>query len=233
MFFDPLWFLLIGPPMLLAIWAQMKVKNTYTKYAAERNAQGMTGLEVAQHLLQATGLSRSVRVELTPGELTDHYDPSEKVLRLSQGVAYSPSVAALGIVAHEVGHAVQDQVSYAPMRLRGALVPVANLGTQLSFILFFLGLVVGYLQLAWLGVLLFAGAVLFTLVTLPVEFDASGRALGMLKRYGLVTASEYGGARAVLNAAALTYVAAFTTALAQLLYYVLHLVGASSSSSEE
>jgi len=181
-------------------------------------------------LLAYNGL-KDVKIERTKGQLTDHYDPRRKMLRLSSGVANNPSVSALGIVAHEVGHAVQDNMGYAPMRVRSALVPVANLGSRFGFICVIIGLVLYMfgaafgLTVIWIGVYLFAGAVLFALVTLPVEYDASNRARRMLQASGLVLAREYEGASAVLSAAALTYVAALLQAVAQLFYFVLLAVG--------
>lgn len=229
MFYDPLYFLFALPPLLLVLFAQWKVHSTYSKYRRVANMARITGAEAAQRLLLANGLGY-MKVTLTPGELTDHYDPTTKTLNLSREVASTPSVAALSIVAHEVGHAVQDQTAFGLMRLRMALVPVANLGSNLGYILFFLGLVVQSAGLVWLGVGLFSAAVLFALATLPVELDASRRALAMLRANGLVSTLELDGARAVLTAAALTYVAALAQALAQLLYLV---VRASSLSRED
>lgn len=223
-YFDPLWFILALPPLLLALYAQMRVHSTYAKYSQIPSVRRVPGYEVARRLLDAAGLSH-VEIERVPGNLTDHYDPVHKVLRLSDGVYNSASVAAVGIVAHEVGHAIQDKVAYAPMRLRSGLVPVVNFGSQLGFWLFFIGFAMQALALAWAGVLLFSTTAIFALVTLPVEFDASNRALRMLEYNGLVTPEEYQGARAVLNAAALTYIAALAQALAQLLYFILRLSG--------
>lgn len=231
MFLDPMWLLFMAPAFIFMLYAQAKVKSAYSKYSRVPNASGMSGAQAAQNLLRANGLSH-VKVEAARGKLTDHYDPRGKVLRLSDGVYSSTSVAAMGIVAHEVGHAVQDGAGYAPMRVRSALVPVANLGSNLGWIFVMVGLVIsamgsGFgLNVAWLGVLLFAAAVLFTLVTLPVEFNASSRALQMLRGNGLIVAQEYDGARAVLSAAALTYVAAMLQAVSQLLYFVFLLTGA-------
>lgn len=220
MYYDPLYFLFALPPLLLVFLAQWKVKSTYSKYRQVGNMARATGAEVAERLLAANGLS-FVKIQGTPGELTDHYDPGAKTLNLSQEVATRPSVAAMAIVAHEVGHAVQDQTAFSLMRLRTALVPVANLGSHLGYILFAIGLVLQFSQLTWLGVIFFAAAVLFTLVTLPVELDASRRALAMLQTNGLVSTMELDGARSMLTAAALTYVAALAQALAQLLYMLV------------
>ncbi len=161
-----------------------------------------------------------VQVEGTPGELTDHYDPRSKKLALSAGVAQQPSVASLAIVAHEIGHALQDHQGYAPLKLRGAIVPAVQVSVWVAPLLFFAGLLLGMTQLAWVGVILFGASVVFALVTLPVEFDASRRALGLLQSYSLADGRELQGAKAVLDAAALTYVAALAQTLMTLLYYV-------------
>ena len=225
-----LYLLFMLPPLIFMVWAQARVSSAYKKYSRVPNMGGVTGAQAAQALLAYNGL-KQVKIEATKGQLTDHYDPRRKVLRLSSGVARNPSVAALGIVAHEVGHAVQDSMGYAPMRVRSALVPVANLGSRFGFICVILGLVLYMfgaafgLTVTWIGVYLFAAAVLFALVTLPVEYDASNRARRMLQASGLVSAREYEGASAVLSAAALTYVAALLQAVAQLFYFVLLAVG--------
>ncbi len=225
-----LWYLLfMVPPLIFMIWAQARVTSAYNKYSKVRNMSGLTGAQAARTLLEYNGL-RDVTVEGARGRLTDHYDPRRKVLRLSAAVAGTPSVAALGIVAHEVGHAAQDKLGYAPMRFRSALVPVANLGSSFGFICVILGLILFAFNvafgetLAWVGVCLFAAAVLFALVTLPVEYNASSRARQMLQATGLVSVKEYQGASAVLSAAALTYVAALLQAVAQLFFFIL-LVG--------
>lgn len=225
-FFDPLYLLLAMPALAMMIYAQLKVRSTYGKYSKVRNMRGVTGVEVANTLLRTQGLAH-VKIEESPGMLTDHYDPRHKVLRFSRDVYASPSVAALGIVAHEVGHAIQDRVGYFPMRVRSALVPAANLGTWLGYIFFILGVIIGFAGLVWVGVILFSAAVAFSLVTLPVELNASNRARQMLRSTGLVSAEEYGAASAVLSAAALTYVAALLQAVANLLYYVLIALGMS------
>jgi len=225
MFFDPMYFVFALPALLLAFYAQFKVQSAYRKYLQVRNQRGMTGLEVARYLLSANGLGH-VSVEGAQGYLSDHYDPRSKTLHLSPQVAQSGSVAALGIVAHEVGHAAQDARGYAPLRVRSGLVPVVNFGSWLGPILFFIGLLMGYTKLAWVGVLFFAGAAVFAVITLPVEFNASRRALQMLTTNGLVvSSSEAKGAKQVLDAAALTYVAALAQALSTLLYYVFLLTG--------
>ncbi|MBE0415705.1 MAG: zinc metallopeptidase [Dehalococcoidia bacterium] len=222
--------LLIIPAFLIVLYAQRKVRSAYNKYSKVANMHGITGTEAAQRLLRMNGLL-DVKLEGTRGNLTDHYDPRHRVLRLSRGVSGSPSVAALGIVAHEVGHAVQHSVSYAPLKVRSALVPAANLGSWLGFIFFILGLLVyGASEIygmtfVWVGVGLFSAAVAFALVTLPVEYDASRRGKVMLQASGLVSERELEGVSSVLSAAALTYVAAFIQALAYLLYFVLIALG--------
>jgi len=227
LFFDPMYFVFALPALLLAFYAQFKVQTAYRKYLRVRNRRGLTGLEAARYLLSANGLGH-VSVEGTRGYLSDHYDPRSKTLRLSPQVARSESVAALGIVAHEVGHATQDARGYVPLRLRSGLVPVVNFGSWLGPILFFIGLLMGHIKLAWLGVLFFAGAAVFALITLPVEFNASRRALQMLTASGLVvSSSEAKGVKQVLDAAALTYVAALAQAISTLLYYMFLLMGLS------
>jgi uncharacterized protein len=229
-FFDPLWFLIMIPPLIFMIYAQARVNSAFNKYSKIANAQHITGAEAAERLLNSNGLG-NVKVEAVKTRLGDHYDPGKKVLRLSPEVAGTPSVAALGIVAHEVGHAVQDKVGYAYMRFRTSLVPAANLGSTLGYIFVILGLLLSVfgqafgMTVVWIGVFLFSLAVIFSLVTLPVEYNASNRARQMLRSTGLVVAQEYDGASAVLSAAALTYVAATLQAVAQLFYFVLLAMG--------
>lgn len=229
-FFDPLWFLIMIPPLIFMIYAQARVNSAFNKYSKVTNSQHITGSEAAEKLLWSNGLG-NVRVEEIKSRLGDHYDPSKKVLRLSPAVANTPSVAALGIVAHEVGHAVQDQVGYSYMRFRTSLVPAANLGSTLGYVFVILGFLLAMfgaafgMTVVWVGVFLFSLAVIFSLVTLPVEYNASHRARQMLRSTGLVVAQEYDGASAVLSAAALTYVAATLQAVAQLFYFVLLALG--------
>jgi hypothetical protein len=228
--FDPMWFLIMLPPFIFMIYAQAKVNSAFKKYSKMANSQRVTGAEAAETLLRANDLS-NVRVEGVKSRLGDHYDPSKKVLRLSPAVANTPSVAALGIVAHEVGHAVQDKAGYAFLRFRTSLVPAANLGSSLGFIFVILGMLLVMfsvkfgMTVVWAGVFLFSLAVIFSLITLPVEFNASNRARQMLRSTGMVSAQEYDGASAVLSAAALTYVAATLQAVAQLFYFVLIALG--------
>jgi Zn-dependent membrane protease YugP len=229
-FFDPVWFLIMLPPFIFMIYAQVKVNSAFKKYSKVANSQRITGVEAAGVLLRANDLS-NVRVEGVKSKLGDHYDPSKKVLRLSPVVANTPSVAALGIVAHEVGHAVQDKTGYAFLRFRTSLVPAANLGSTLGYIFVILGLLLVMfgtkfgMTVVWAGVFLFSLAVIFSLVTLPVEFNASNRARQMLRSTGMVSTQEYNGASAVLSAAALTYVAATLQAIAQLFYFVMIALG--------
>jgi Zn-dependent membrane protease YugP len=229
-FFDPMWFLIMIPPLIFMIYAQAKVNSAFNKYSKVANSQRITGSEAAEKLLQSNGLG-NVKVEEIKTRLGDHYDPSKKVLRLSPAVANTPSVAALGIVAHEVGHAVQDQVGYGYMKFRTSLVPAANLGSTLGYIFVILGLLLSWfgtafgMTVVWVGVFLFSLAVIFSLVTLPVEYNASHRARQMLRSSGLLVAQEYDGASAVLSAAALTYVAATLQAVAQLFYFVMLAMG--------
>ncbi len=217
-YFDPLYLVFAAPALLLAMFAQWKVSSTYDKYTKIRNMRNVTGVEAARYLLRMNGLN--LNVNGTPGYLTDHYDPRDKSLYLSQGVAQTPSVASLAIVAHEVGHAVQDAQGYLPMRLRAFLVMPANLGPWVGYILFIVGIIINASGLVWLGIAAFSLGLFFALATLPVEFNASRRALQMLQNSALVGPGEVDAARAVLTAAALTYVAAAAQVLSQLLYYV-------------
>lgn len=223
-YFDPMYLVFALPALILAFFAQYRVSSTYSKYSRVPNLRGLSGLDAARWLLGSSGLSH-ISVEGAPGRLSDHYDPRQKVLRLSREVAYSQSVAALGIVAHEVGHALQDQTNYAFLRLRTGLVPVVNLGSYLGFILFFIGILLQFSGLIWLGIIFFSGSVVFAFLTLPVEWDASRRALQMLRAGGLVDSRELKGAQAVLSAASLTYVAALAQAISSLLYYIFVALG--------
>jgi Zn-dependent membrane protease YugP len=208
------------PAILLMILAQWYVNSSYRKWSKVRNQQNITGGEAVQKLIRTARLY-DIQVERVGGNLTDHYDPRRKVLRLSSGVADSPSVASLAIAAHELGHAMQDQEGYIPLRFRAALVPMVSIGSYVGWIFIFAGIIFNMLNLAWIGVAFFAGGVVFALATLPVELNASSRAMAMLTNSGLlVTEQESRGARTVLNAAALTYIAALVQAVVQLLYYV-------------
>lgn len=216
--------LLIFPAILYAMYTQYKVKSTFAKQSKVLSANGMTGAQVARGLLDVKGLGH-VPVELIPGSLSDHYDPRSQVLRLSPEVYQSSSVAALGVAAHEAGHAIQHQEHYSPLSIRNSVVPVANLGSSLAIPLVFLGAFLGSENLILLGIVAFSFAVFFQIVTLPVEFDASSRAMALLERTGYLTPAEIKPARSVLNAAAMTYVAALIVSLAQLLRFVLLFLG--------
>jgi Zn-dependent membrane protease YugP len=207
-------------PLLFGLWAQMKVKRTFDRYSQVAPRNGMTGADAAAAVLRSSGL-RDLAIRPVDGRLTDHYDPRNRTLNLSADVGQASSLAALGVAAHEAGHAIQDAKRYAPMRIRQVLVPAAQFGQSLWFLPVVLGLIMGLTGLVTVGLILLAAVVLFQLVTLPVEFDASKRALASLEGQGLLAADELGGARAVLNAAALTYVAGFVAALGQLLYFFL------------
>ncbi len=219
MFFGDPTFILIIPALILAFYAQSRVKGAYKTYSQVFASSRLTGAQTAYQILQAAGAGE-VTIEKQPGELTDHYDPRKKVLRLSQGVHDSPSIAALGIAAHEAGHALQHHDHYQPMALRSLIYPVASLGSTLAFPLFFVGFLFsknGPSILMDIGILLFTGAVAFSVVTLPVEFNASKRALVLLEERRFLTPDEMVGARKVLSAAALTYVASTAMAAVQLL----------------
>jgi len=232
-FFDPTYLIFMVPAFILMGLTSWYVRHNYNKWSKVRASSGLTGTQAAEKLVsraiytntQAGADLRSVRVLGIGGNLTDHYDPRNKTLNLSQGVANSPSVAAIAIAAHELGHALQDAEGYAPLRLRSVMVPMVNIGSNLGWILIMAGLLLRFTELAWLGVLVFAAGAVFSLVTLPVEFNASARAKQMLAESGIIQSDEERrGVNAVLNAAALTYVAALVTAVLQLLYYVF-LVG--------
>ncbi len=221
---NPLYWIFTLPALLLALYAQWRVRSAYQQYLQVPNAARMTGMEAAQRLLRVTGLQ--VKLEGSSGELSDHYDPRKKALRLSRRVATQPSVASVAIVAHEMGHAEQDHRAYLPLRIRSGLVPVVNFTSWLGPVLFMVGILFNSPQLATVGVLFFSGAVVFALVTLPVELNASKRAMRMLNESGILMGErEQKGARTVLNAAALTYVAALAQAISTLLYYVFILGG--------
>ena len=226
MFFDPLWLLFSLPALGLMLWAQAKTRGAYSKYSEVRNMLGIPGWQVARQILDHNGL-HDVVVEEVPGELSDHYDPTTRTLRLSPGVARIPSVAAMGIAAHEVGHAIQHARAYAPLKARSALVGPANIGSSIGMYAAMFGLMLQSTAMVWVGVVLFSFAAVFALITLPVEFDASNRAMASLQGLGLVTTEEYQGARAVLNAAAWTYVAGFLSVFMQLLYFVFRATGMS------
>lgn len=219
MYFDPTYVLvLIGA--LISMVASINVNSTYRRFSNVMSMRGVRAEEAAQRILHDAGIY-DVRIERIRGELTDHYSPSEKVLRLSDAVYGSTSVAAIGVAAHECGHAIQHKVGYVPLSLRSFSVPVANIGSKLSWPLILIGLLIGYTPLAQIGVILFLAVVLFQLITLPVEFNASHRALQVLKQDSMLSMDELSGARKVLTAAALTYVAALFSTILQLLRLVM------------
>lgn len=233
MYFDPTYLCFMVPAFLLMAATSWYVKAAYNKWSKVRAQSGLTGAQAAQRLISSAMYSvdggeglRDVRILGIGGNLTDHYDPRDKTLKLSPGVANVPSVAALAIAAHELGHAMQDSEGYLPMRLRSALVPAVNIGSNLGWILIVAGLIFNWTGLAWAGVIAFSAGAVFALATLPVEFNASSRAKAMLAESGIVTSGEeQRGVNNVLNAAALTYVAGLITAVSQLLYYVMLVSG--------
>lgn len=219
MFYDPTFIILI-PALLLALWAQIMVQSNFSRYSQVRSRIGMTGAELARFILDSAGLY-DVKIESIPGSLTDHYDPRAKVVRLSQATYGSDSIAALGVVAHEIGHAIQHANNYAPIVIRNAIAPIASFSSNLAWIFFIIGLVTGAIGLAQFGILLFLAVVLFSIITLPVEFDASRRAMKILERNLMMPKDELKGVRAVLSAAAMTYVAATLMAILQLVRMIL------------
>lgn len=214
-FFDPTMVILI-PALVLAFWAQSRVKSTFAKYSKVSSRKDISGSDVARALLDRFGLS-DVPIKAIPGSLTDHYDPRDRSLSLSESVYGNNSIAAIGVAAHEVGHAMQHQEGYAPLRFRNAIVPVVNIGSMAAFPLFFIGLLFRGQVLMNVGIVMFIGVLVFHLVTLPVEIDASSRALRVLEGTGMLASDEIVGARKVLNAAAWTYVSATLMAAAQLI----------------
>jgi len=224
-YFDPRYMLFMAPAFLLMMAVQLYVNSMYRKWSQVPSRSRFSGGEAAQRLILRGGL-HDVQVEGVAGNLTDHYDPRKKILRLSQGVYRGTSVASLAIAAHELGHAVQDSEGYFPLRLRAALVPAVNIGSYLGWILILIGLLLRFTEIAWLGVLVFSGGVVFALATLPVELNASAKAKQLLVESGLIlTEDEQKGVNQVLNAAALTYVAALVTAVLQLMYYATLVFG--------
>jgi len=213
------------PAMILMLVVQLYVRSAYKKWSNVAAQSQVSGAEAAQRLIQTGGLY-NVRVEGAQGKLSDHYDPSSKVLRLSQAVYQGSSVASLAIAAHELGHAMQDKEEYFPLRLRAAIIPAVNIGSYLGWILIILGLFMNWVGVSWLGVIVFSGGALFALATLPVELNASARAKRLLVQSGLIVGQEeMRGVNKVLNAAALTYVAALITAVLQLMYWVMLVLG--------
>lgn len=226
-YFNPQYLIFMAPALLAMLAAQWYVRSAYNKWGKIRTSTGISGRETAERLKTAGGLT-GVRVEQIGGQLSDHYDPRQKVLSLSSGVYQGSSVASVAIAAHELGHALQDQEDYFPLQLRSLLVPAVNIGSTLGWILIMVGLLINAIGIAWLGVFAFSGGAVFALATLPVEINASARAKKLLKQSGVIrTAEEERGVNNVLNAAALTYVAALFTAVMQLLYWVSLVSGGS------
>lgn len=223
-YFDPMYMIFMIPGVILMLWAQSRVKGSYQKYSKIRNDENLTGAQVARRILDANGL-QSVPVTQSPGELSDHYDPRTRSLHLSPGVYNQPTIAAMGIAAHEVGHAIQHATAYAPLKVRTAIVPAVSIGSNLGIFVLMAGVLMANQTMAWWGVGLFALTTVFALITLPVEFDASRRATEQLQRLGIADGgvgggSELAGVRNVLTSAAWTYVASFASSLLTLLYYV-------------
>jgi len=217
---DPLYWMMMAPVLLLSLFATIKVKSTFSKYSKIASSSGMQASEVAMQILSRNGIS-NVTVTETGGFLSDHYDPIKKVVRLSPDVFRSNSIAAIGVAAHETGHAIQHAKSYTPLILRNTIVPVAQFGSSFAWIAIILGFILGFMGLVKFGILLFSGVVFFQLVTLPVEFNASSRAKEMLASYGLLSQTELVGVRKVLSAAAMTYVAAAASSIMTLLYFLI------------
>lgn len=220
MFIDRYYLILVLPAVIFALWAQHQVNGTFNKYSKVRAARNVTGAQAAQAVLQAGGVY-DVRIERIAGNLTDHYDPRDKVIRLSDSVYDNPSIAALGVAAHEAGHAVQHAEEYFPLRLRRAIIPVTQIGSTLAMPLLIIGLILSSMNLVYLGIAFFGFSTLFQAVTLPVEFDASRRAVAALSEGGLLSMEELPAAKKTLRAAALTYVAALAVSLAQLFRLLL------------
>lgn len=220
-----LYLILIVPTLLLSLYAQFKVKGTFNKYSQVRSSRGVNGAEVAVTIIRRNGMGSRVGVEPIRGSLTDHYDPSNRTVRLSETVYGSNSIAAIGVAAHEVGHAIQHNEQYGPLELRHKIVPVTNFASQASFPILLLGMFMASADLILLGIILFSAVVLFHLVTLPVELNASRRAIVQLSESGLITQQEVPMVKSVLGAAALTYLAAALSAIANLFYYLLIFLG--------
>jgi uncharacterized protein len=226
-YFDPMYFVFLVPAMLLTLYAQSRVRSAYSKWSQVRNSKNVTGVDVAKVLLPREQLT-GVRLEMVQRELGDHYDPANNILRLSPSIAQEPSIAAMSVTAHEIGHAEQDQEGYLWMKLRSGIVPLVSLGSSLGYLVFMAGLFGQIPALAWVGILLVSGGMIFSLITLPVEFDASNRAMRMLEENGFFSnEEEQRSARDMLNSAALTYVAGAAQAVLTILYYVFLLMGSS------
>jgi uncharacterized protein len=223
MFFDPMYFVFVAPAVLLALWAQYRLKTTFAE--AQQMPAPMSGAAAARYVLDSAGLT-NVGIEQVPGELSDHYDPQHKVLRLSQNVYGANSLAAVGVAAHEAGHAIQDAKHYAPLVVRNLAVPLASFGSSVCWILLFLGAAMQRPELMLLGIIMFGGVVFFQVINLPVEFDASARAKAELVNLGVIQPNQRVYVDKMLNAAALTYVAATLQSVLILLYYIMRYAGA-------
>lgn len=219
MIFDPMYLLFIAPGLALSLWASMRVKSTFNRYSKVRSMRGLTGAQAAQELLRGAGIT-DVTIVRSQGMLSDHYNPINKTLALSDPVYDSDSVAAIGVATHEAGHAIQHATHYAPLWLRSALVPTANIGSSIGYMVMLFGLFLASQNMVLIGAVLFSAVLLFQVVTLPVEFNASNRAKALVVEHGIVTMDERRGVDAVLNAAALTYVAAAVSTLLTLLYFL-------------
>lgn len=223
-FYDARYMAMLIPVLLITMYAQFKVSSTFNHYSRLTNSRRLTGAQAAEEVLRRHGVY-DVRIERVRGNLTDHYDPRTNVIRLSESVYDSPTIAAVGVAAHEAGHAVQYAVGYAPIQLRAAIIPLTQVGSQLGVVLLILGLLLSFESLFFIGIVLFSFTTLFQLVTLPVEFNASRRAMETIRSGGLLNDQEADGARKVLSAAALTYVAALLMSIVQLLRYVMLFAG--------
>jgi Zn-dependent membrane protease YugP len=217
---DPLYYIMVGPALLLSIFASIKVKSTFKKYSKVGTASGLSGAQAAMRILRSGGIN-DVEIEPTRGFLSDNYDPSKKMLKLSPDVFSGKSVASVGVAAHEAGHALQHASGYIPLKLRSTLVPVASIGSNLAWPILIIGFIFSSLSLIKVGIVFFGAAVAFQIITLPVEFNASRRAIAALSSSGVLMTEEVSGARRVLSAAAMTYVAAAAAAVLQLLYFLL------------
>ena len=220
MVFDPMYFVFLAPALLFSLWASLKTKSAFDKYSKVRTMNGLTGAQAAKAMLDGAGVT-GVEIKRVPGRLSDHYNPVNRTLALSEPVFGTPSIAAVGVACHEAGHAIQHAKAYKPMWIRSILVKPASLGSMLGFYGMMIGLFISSMQLFMVGVILFCGLLAFQLVTLPVEFDASNRAKKLAVEYGIVSAQERQGMDKVLNAAALTYVAAAAASILQLLYFLM------------
>lgn len=219
MIFDPMYFVFILPGLALSMWASYRVKSTFDRYSRMRSMRGVSGAEAAAELLRGAGIT-DVRIVRSQGMLSDHYNPVTKTLALSDAVYGSDSIAAIGVAAHEAGHAIQHARNYTPMWIRSALVPTANIGSSIGYFVMLIGLVLASTNMVIVGAILFSAVLLFQIVTLPVEFNASSRAKALIVQHGIVTTQERQGVDKVLNAAALTYVAAAVSTLLTLLYFL-------------